>query len=246
MNMLKKIVLVCLGCIFLSGCVEPLIMVKRGDQIAGNIKVTSTEDYKYLIYLPKDYAEKQTHKKKWPLILYLHGDGSRGNNINILKYSGLPKLIADGEDFPFIIVSPQCHKYESWPGKLESLISLLNHIEAKYPIDKTRVYATGYSSGAFGCWALASFYPERFTAIVPISGGGEVDYAEDMKNVAVWAFHGAKDTTVSPERSKEMVDAVNAAGGDTKLTIYPNAGHGIWQQTYENPELYDWMLAHKR
>jgi predicted peptidase len=154
-------------------------------------------------------------------------------------------MIAQGRSFDFIIVSPQCPKDIWWPEKNEILINLLDDIEKKYRVDTDRVYLTGLSMGGFGTWSLAMAYPDRFAAIAPICGGGERYGAPRLKKVPVWAFHGAKDNTVPLIRSQEMVDAVKKAGGDAKLTIYPEAEHDSWTETYNNPELYEWFLSHK-
>jgi predicted peptidase len=116
----------------------------------------------------------------------------------------------------------------------------------KYRIDKDRVYLTGLSMGGYGTWALAAAHPEKFAAIAPICGGGNPAEAAKLARLPIWVFHGAKDPTVPIERSKEMVEAIKAAGGDAKFTIYPEAGHDSWTETYNNPELYQWLLAQKR
>ena len=109
------------------------------------------------------------------------------------------------------------------------------------------VLGAGLGIGGYGTWALACRYPERFAAIAPICGGG-IPYlaGKNLKNTPVWAFHGAKDTLVVPAESQRMVEAIQQAGGDATLTIYPNAGHDAWTETYNNPKLYDWFLSHRR
>ena len=122
----------------------------------------------------------------------------------------------------------------------------MDDIAAKYRVDKDRIYLTGLSMGGFGTWSLAAAHPERFAAIVPICGGGNPADAAKLKNLPIWVFHGAKDPVVPPERSESMVKAIKAAGGNVKLTVYPDAGHDAWTATYENPELYRWLFAQKR
>jgi predicted peptidase len=126
------------------------------------------------------------------------------------------------------------------------LDALLDHIVYRYRIDQERIYVTGLSMGGFGTWRLAAQYPDRFAAIAPICGGGDPRDAPRISQLHVWAFHGAKDTIVEPEKSREMVDALKKAGSDVKLTIYPEAGHDSWTKTYNNPELYTWFLEHRR
>ena len=124
---------------------------------------------------------------------------------------------------------------------------LVDEIIKKYEVDTSRIYLTGLSMGGFGTWSLASMHPERFAAIAPICGGGESRrVARSLKNMPVWAFHGEKDTVVPAERSKEIVEALKANGGNVKLTLYPEVGHDSWTRTYDNPKLYEWFLKHSR
>ena len=204
--------------------------------------MTKTMSCRYLLFLPEGYGQKQ---QKWPLVMYLHGAGERGDNLELIKCNGLPKLVEQNKKFKFIIVVPQCPQGQWWTAKMDTLMALLDDIESNYDVDRDRVYLTGLSMGGFASWAMGCHYPERFAAIAPICGGGDRFFVESMKDVPVWAFHGAKDDVVPVERSKEMVDAVNAAGGNAKLTVYPEAGHDSWTQTYDNPALYEWFLSHR-
>ena len=133
-----------------------------------------------------------------------------------------------------------------WPEEIDTLTTLLDEIQSSYAIDADRVYLTGLSMGGFGTWSLACRYPDRFAAIAPICGGGQWYLANRLRHVPVWAFHGAKDPVVPPDLSKSMVDAVKRAGGSAKLTIYPEAGHDSWTAAYDNPDLYKWLLGHRR
>ncbi len=197
-----------------------------------------------LLFLPKDYGADQ--QQKWPLILFLHGAGERGDNLERVKVNGIPKIVEQQKDFPFIAVSPQCSQYSWWPVELEALNALLDEIVIKYAVDTKRIYLTGLSMGGFGAWHLATVYPERFAAIAPVCGGGDPEKACILKDIPAWVFHGAKDKTVSLEESKKMVKALEDCGGDVRLTIYPEAGHDSWTETYDNPELYKWFLKHSR
>jgi predicted peptidase len=194
----------------------------------------------YLLYLPEDYEKQES----WPLMLFLHGAGERGNDLELVKKHGPPRLIAEGKDFPFIVVSPQCPKDMSWEPI--ELVALLDDISSKYKVDADRICVTGLSMGGFGSWRLAAYIPQRLAAIAPICGGGETFWTKRFVHLPVWAFHGAKDTGVPLERSEAMVDALTKNGGDAKLTIYPEAGHDSWTVTYNDPALYEWMLAQKR
>ena len=163
-----------------------------------------------------------------------------------MKKHGPPKIVEKQRDFPFIVVSPQCLAGDWWTEKNEVLINLLDDIVARYDVDTERIYLTGLSMGGYGTWALAYEYPKRFAAIVPICGGGKRFMAHKLKDIPIWAFHGAKDNVVPLKESEEMVNAVKKQGGDAKLTVYPNAHHDSWTVTYNNQELYDWFLKHRK
>lgn len=206
--------------------------------------IVSQTDMKYLLYLPQNYNK---NGQAWPLVIYLHGAGERGDNLEKVKGNGWPLLVEQSRKFGFIIAAPQCPLNEWWTLYTKELKTLLDYIKAEYNVDSSRVYLTGLSMGGFGTWLLAARYPDDFAAIVPICGGGDSQWmGKDLKTVPIWAFHGAKDDVVPLKRSQEMVDAVNAAGGNAKLTIYPEAKHDSWTETYKNEELYKWLLSHKR
>lgn len=200
----------------------------------------------YLLYLPEGY---DTPGKRWPLMLFLHGAGERGNDLSLVEKHGPPKLIAEGKkDFPFVIVSPQCPEDAWWSDgpQVDTLNALLDHIIAHYRIDKDRIYVTGLSMGGFGTWRLACEYPDRFAAIAPICGGGEPYRVRKIAKLPVWVFHGGKDDVVPIQASQLMVDALKKANGNVEFTVYPEAGHDSWTETYNNPALYEWFLKHKR
>jgi predicted peptidase len=209
-------------------------------QKGAKLDVTIHVEMDYLLSLPKDYDKKES----WPLMVFLHGSGERGDNLDQVKVHGPPKLIAAGKEFPMIVVSPQCPKGKSWEPFELSL--LLDDLERKYKVDQDRIYLTGLSMGGFGTWRMAAHAPNRLAAIAPICGGGDVQSARRLAKLPIWAFHGAKDTGVPVELSQSMIDAIKKNGGDPKLTIYPDAGHDSWTETYNNPEFYEWLLAQKR
>jgi predicted peptidase len=215
---------------------------ENGKQIPAKLDAQVHVTLNYLLYLPADYDKQD----KWPLILFLHGAGERGDNLDRVKVHGPPKLIEHGKQFPFIVVSPQCPNGHWWNTELVTLSALLDDIESKYKVDRDRVYLTGLSMGGFGTWALAGYSPDRFAAIIPICGGGEPLLARALKNTPVWAFHGGKDPIVPVKRSQDLIDALKRTNAEAKLTIYPEALHDSWTATYDNPEIYEWLLAHKR
>ena len=201
--------------------------------------VTIIVKLNYLLYLPPKY---ETSQEKWPLVVFLHGAGETGNNLQMVKKHGPPKL-AEKKDLPFILVSPQAPT-RGWVP--EAVNGLIDDVIAHYRVDAERVYLTGLSMGGYGTWALAAAHPEKFAAAVPICGGGNPSMAEKLKGLPLWVFHGGKDTTVLPAASKGMVEAVKKAGGNVKLTIYPEAGHDSWTETYDDPEMWKWLLSQSR
>lgn len=215
---------------------------------AGQTPQTMTQQVEikvnYLLFLPADHGKEQG--KKFPLILFLHGAGERGEDVKDVMKHGPPKLVDGKTDSPaskFIVVSPQCPPNKWWQP--HEVIALLDEVTKKHAVDPDRVYLTGLSMGGFGTWETAARDPERFAAIAPICGGGDPRRVRSLKDMPTWVFHGDKDTAVPVQRSIEMVDALKAAGNDAKFTRYPEAGHDSWTETYNNPELYEWFLKHK-
>lgn len=194
----------------------------------------------YLVYLPADYASQE----RWPLLVFLHGAGERGSDLEQVKRHGPPKLIAAGKAFPMIVISPQCPAGTWW--RTDDLIALLDEAQAKYHVDPDRIYVTGLSMGGFGTFALAAQIPDRLAAIVPICGGGEAYWADRFAKLPTWVFHGEKDSVVPFDRSQKMVEALKRVGCDVKFTAYPNAGHDSWTEAYNTPELFEWILQQKR
>jgi predicted peptidase len=196
----------------------------------------------YLLHVPDTYEKESP--KKWPLILFMHGSGERGDNVERVAVHGIPKIAQTQTDFPFIVVSPQCPEDSHWGAELDALMVLLDEIVESHNVDTSMVYLTGLSMGGYGTWLLATIHPDKFAAIVPICGGGNPKRVEPLKRTPVWVFHGAKDEIVPLSESENMVEALQAIGGNVKFTVYPDANHDSWTETYENPKLYDWLLLH--
>lgn len=195
---------------------------------------------RYLLYLPEGYA---TGTGQWPLVLFLHGASERGTDLEMVKRHGPPKLLENGKQFPFILVSPQCPEDETWSPRI--LDALVHEIEVTYRVDPARKYVTGLSMGGNGTWRLAMARPDRFAAIAPICGWANAKNICTIKTVPVWAFHGKKDRVVPIERSEKLVNALRECGGNVRFTVYPNAEHDSWTETYNNPELYAWLLEQR-
>ena len=209
------------------------------------ISDTETEIVQYWLFIPSDESAKSD--AGFPLLLFLHGAGERGDNAEAVKVHGPPKFCADPEKaktWKFLTVSPQVRGARFWsPAQMRLLIELICE---KYPVDRSRVYVTGLSMGGFGTWGLIANSSDLIAAAAPLCGGYDVKFAPKMTQTPIWAFHGDADGAVKYEYSRNLVDAVRAAGNkEVKFTTYPGAGHDVWTRTYANPELYDWLLSHK-
>lgn len=213
----------------------------------------------YRLFLPEPLDESQ----KYPLVLFFHGAGERGTeNTKILKWGLMPihKYLTEN-GVKAIVIAPQCPPREQWvdtpwtepshtmpkePSKnMKLAMELLEETIEKYPVDKNRIYVTGLSMGGFGVWDILQRQPELFAAGMPICGGGDTAEAKQLKEIPIWAFHGSADETVIPQRSKDMVDAIQAAGGNAKLSILPK-GHGVWLFVYREKEYLDWLFEQKK
>ena len=224
---------------------------RAGAQVEAEYReiVTRTNQLRYLLYLPADYGADAG--SKWPLVLFLHGAGERGSDLQKVAVHGPPKLVSQGRQFPFILVSPQCPAGQVWDES--ALVGLVDSIQARHRVDPARVYVTGLSMGGYGTWLLAQKHPGRFAAVAPVCGGGDrirsllPSQIEALKTLGVWAFHGAKDNVVPLSESERMCEAFKRIGvQDIQLTVYPEANHDSWTATYENPALYEWLLKHHR
>lgn len=196
------------------------------------------ESYKYFLRLPDNYDPQQ----KYPLILFLHGGGCGTAYIAEFDSYGLGAYANQTEDFPFIIVAPQTS--DDWYANL--LDHTLDEIVEHYSVDTDHIYVTGFSMGAKGTYRMAFEYPTRFAAIAPVAGYGETAEAYKIKLLPVWIFHDIGDTLVPYSYAEEMYDSLMAHGGDVRLTTYYNNNHNCWNETYANPELYDWFLSHQK
>lgn len=180
-------------------------------------------------------------EKKYPILLFLHGAGTRGNDIGKLCANPFFRLTDRHQNFLFVTIAPLCEE-NTWFDVWERLKALVNDITNLPFADQERIYIMGASMGGYATWQLAMSMADRFAAIVPICGGGMYWNAGRLVNVPIWAFHGAKDTAVLLEESVKMVEAVKRHGGEAKLTVYPENGHDAWSDTYSNPEVFSWLL----
>jgi predicted peptidase len=209
-------------------------------------RIEKNVSLEYLLYLPPNYNTEGM----WPLVLFLHGMGQRGDDLNLIKKHGIPKIVEE-QDYPFVAVSPQCPSESRWTMELDALHALIVDVVNSYAIDRSRIYLTGLSLGGYGAWHLAEAYPHLFAAIIPICGGtrpmiGFPERIKVLKDTPIWVFHGAKDDVVPLKNSQDLVDVLTQHGGNVKFTIYPDAGHDSWTRTYENPDVFTWLMTQKR
>jgi len=211
-----------------------------GKQVEQELKVAD-HAIRYLLYLPKEY---DSNGRKWPLMLFLHGSGERSGPLSVVKKWGPPRRVDHGDDFPFLVVSPQCPEKDSWgqPRQEQLLLALLDHLSKTFKVDTDRIYLTGLSMGGYGAWRLAADHPARFAAVVPICGGGKPEDAAKLKNLPIWVFHGTEDPAVPLKQSSEMVEAIKKAGGTRiRFTTLEGIGHNSWEAAYASPDLYQWL-----
>ena len=209
-------------------------------------EVQSSYQLNYYLYLPPDYEAQE----KFPLMLFLHGSGERGDNLELVKIHGVPKIL-ETQDLPFIVISPQCPKHTWWSSHLPALKRLIDEQVETGKVDTERIYCTGLSMGGYGTWHMALEYPNLFAAIAPVCGGWlwGYDFEErlcELKHLPVWAFHGELDDAVPVNDSIEMIEMLDDCDGNARLTLYPELGHDSWTVTYENPDLYTWFLEHRK
>ena len=220
-----------------------LLVISHSVKAQTNQKVKSREKYKYLIYLPKGYAAQKT---EYPLVIYLHGGSQRGQDLAKLNLYGLPYRVKKGDDFDFIIASPQCPEGKFWSTD-NWFEPLFEELKKTYRIDPKRVYLTGISMGGYGAWQTAVAYPDVFAALLPLCGGCDDSTQICRINyVPIWTFHGTDDDQVSIDETERLVRRLNQCGGNVKFSRLQNEGHSI-QYLYEDKTLYDWLLKqHKK
>lgn len=201
-----------------------------------------TVEMNYWLSLPEGY--NMDSLKKWPLLIFLHGGGECGDDLEKVKVNGPPKLIEQGRKFPFITVSPLATIWFRWEPDM--LLRLLAGLHQKLRIDPDRVYLTGLSLGGDATWKLALKQPRLFAAIAPVCAEGDTTELWKLRNVAVWAFHGAKDDVVPPSKGALMISTLKKYNPSAKFTLYPDANHNSWDSAYNGEALYTWLLKQKR
>ncbi|MDO5554815.1 MAG: prolyl oligopeptidase family serine peptidase [Planctomycetia bacterium] len=224
-------------------------LIYQGDVIV--VQSESSDGYDYLLRIPKGYNDFSGPQ---PLLIYLHGAGDRGTDPMTLvdkdpvAFSRKEYRNRETAEFPFIVATPICPEKRWEPSRIIIMLDeILASTRFRYQIDPNRIYLTGYSMGGFGTYETAMAYPERFAAIVPVAGGGEPDKAEKLKDVAIWAFHGALDETVPLPSTQLVVEAMqNMDHKHVQMSVMAQQGHDIAEEVYRDKTLYRWLLRHRR
>lgn len=193
-----------------------------------------------LLSRPAD--ERSRPESGWPLLLFLHGAGERGTDLEQVAVHGPVKEVRRGLTLPMVVVAPQCPLGQWW--NFDALSELADQLVRDDSLDPKRLYLTGLSMGGYGTWGLLARRPALFAAAIPICGGGNPKKADRIANTPLWVFHGEQDDVIPVSESEAMVRAVRDAGGRVEWTVYPNVSHDSWSATYEAQATYDWLLSH--
>ncbi len=216
----------------------------------------------YRIFLPEDYNAA----KKYPLILFLHGAGERGNDNESQLKTGIcePFKKVSSEIYDCIVLAPQCPADSKWvnveqwtdceydsekipeSAVLAAAVELFEQTKATYSVDPDRVYVTGLSMGGYGTWDLLVRHPDLFAAAMPLCGGADYRKADLIRDIPIWTFHGSADPTVPPHGTERMVNEIIDTGGDECIyTVYENSAHNIWGPVYSRTDILPWLLSKK-
>ena len=209
----------------------------------GLFATSSTTSLGYIVYKPKDVTPGL------PMIVFLHGAGERGTDLELVNVNAIPKYLKEGSrEIPAIVLCPQCPAGFVWNNLVVTLKALIDKVAAEYAVDTDRIAITGISMGGYGTWEMGYTYGDFFSCAAPVCGGGVSWRSGEGKltKIPVWAFHGDADTVVPPVNSIENVDRINAAGGNAKLTLFHGVAHNSWDPAYCETTVIEWMLAQKR
>lgn len=228
---------------------EPREYVGRNDEVL-----------KYRLLKPLDFDPNE----KYPLVIFLHGAGERGDdNAAQLKHCMAEFCTPQRrEQYPCYVLAPQCPQEQKWadvdwsadeikrPESISPALGMtfevVDSMLKDAAVDKRRIYIAGLSMGGYGTWDALARRPDFFAAAIPICGGGDPTTVEEFKHVPIWCFHGDEDPAVNVERSREMIEALKAAGGSPKYTEYPGVGHDSWTRTFENEETFAWLFDQRQ
>lgn len=212
--------------------------------VLDELETVTKEKFEFYLYYPEDY--EASSNKDFGLLLFLHGGGEAGKDVKEIKKSGPPKLLAEGMQFPFLILAPQ-NPYEKKWWNTENVMQLLDSVIKENRVDEKRIYITGLSRGGSAVWELATQYPDKFAAMAVVCGMAPLPYAHWIdKNMPIWVFHGEKDAVIDVEESDKMVEKLKNMGYNVRYTRYKNAGHNVWGRAYTTDSLYTWFAKQKR
>ena len=247
-----KNVVTALLCVFWCACCAVALAQAPSHTIGGPsyLEVTDVRGYRALVLVPVDTSEAVNGK--YPTIVFLHGIGERGSDLNLLRRNGFPRNLEGDQQFPFIFIMPQCPSSTEWyytnADNVTAMRTFLDDLIIRFSIDTNRIYITGLSMGGIGSWYFAITLPTRFAALVPVAFRGDGWSPCPAKDIPVWAFHGVLDGVIPFSKAQQLVDQFTACGGSVRFTVYPSGGHdaSTWTVTYNNPDVYDWMLRIKK
>ncbi|MFT4094702.1 MAG: alpha/beta hydrolase-fold protein [Niabella sp.] len=253
-----------ISCICMLGALR--ISAQSFDAYQKHIYVKNNDTLPYRLLLPENYNPA----RKYPLIIFLHGSGERGNdNEKQLIHGGDLFLKEENrKQHPAIVVFPQCSENSFWSNvkitsntsgrsfdfplneaptvSMQLLMQLIGHLYKQYPVLKKQVYVMGLSMGGMGTFELVNRLPKKFAAAIPICGGANPVIAKNLKKVSWWVFHGAKDDVVPPRYSENMVAAMKQNKVRVTFTLFPDANHNSWDAAFAEPELLNWLFIHKK
>ena len=212
--------------------------------IEGEENTTVYETLRYYLYYPEDY--NQDEGAQFPLLLFLHGGGESGQDLEALKTNGPPKLLAEGKQFPFLVLAPQ-HPYPKKWWNIRAVMDLLETVLSENRIDRDRIYLTGLSRGGSAAWELAVQYPDTFAAMMVVCGMTPVPYAHWInKDLPIWVFHGALDKVIPIDHSEKMVAKLREMGYPVRFTRFEDVAHNAWERAYATEEVYSWFMTHSK
>jgi len=227
-----------LALLWLQGCASQSHLVQ------GQLQTLTQESLQYYIYYPEDYFSSPG--AEFGLMLFLHGGGESGGELDQLKESGPPMLLAEGKQFPFLVLAPQNPHAKKW-WNTHALMQLLDSVVADNRVDPRRIYLSGLSRGGSAAWTLATQYPERFAALAVVCGMAPEAYAHWVdREMPIWVFHGAEDPVIDVGEADRMVDKLKKMGYQVRYTRYGDVGHDAWTKAYRTDSLYSWMAEQKR
>jgi predicted peptidase len=254
------------GAIFVVLTLSCCCMLPRETGFLDRAVTLENTQYPYIVYVPREY----TPTKAWPVVLFLHGSGERGNDgLRATQIGAGAAIRSAPERVPAIVVFPQAPADSRWLEEpADAAMAALDHVQREFHCDPRRVYLTGLSMGGYGTWHLAMAHPERWAALVVVCGGllphptttavrqsplnaGAADpyafTAHAVRNLPVWIFHGTDDPVIPVDESRHMRDSlVQEQDPDVRYSEYPGVGHNAWEKSYGDPAMWTWLFSQRR